>query len=59
MGSDSERKKELDWTKRLEIIIGIAQGLKYLHKECGGEHCAQRYQGKQHLMRLDISAQNR
>lgn len=34
MGSDPERKKELDWKKRLEIIIGIAEGLKFLHKEC-------------------------
>ncbi|XXG84033.1 hypothetical protein AAC387_Pa10g1647 [Persea americana] len=31
---DPESKKELDWKKRLEIIIGIAEGLKYLYKEC-------------------------
>ncbi|KAF4367643.1 hypothetical protein G4B88_001395 [Cannabis sativa] len=31
---DSERSKELDWKKRLQIIIGSAEGLEYLHKGC-------------------------
>ncbi|EXC20317.1 Putative cysteine-rich receptor-like protein kinase 43 [Morus notabilis] len=31
---DSERKKELDWKKRLQIIVGTAEGLEYLHKGC-------------------------
>ncbi|ERN02725.1 hypothetical protein AMTRI_Chr03g141360 [Amborella trichopoda] len=31
---DSIRKKEIDWKKRLEIIVGTAEGLKYLHTEC-------------------------
>ncbi|GLU11306.1 hypothetical protein SLE2022_280610 [Rubroshorea leprosula] len=31
---DPERKKELDWKKRLGIIIGTAEGLEYLHKGC-------------------------
>lgn len=35
MLADPERKKELDWKKRLGILIGIAEGLEYLHKYCG------------------------
>ncbi|XP_057983879.1 cysteine-rich receptor-like protein kinase 46 [Malania oleifera] len=31
---DLEKKKELDWKKRLGIILGTAEGLDYLHKEC-------------------------
>ncbi|GMP30280.1 hypothetical protein CsSME_00005017 [Camellia sinensis var. sinensis] len=31
---DPEKKKELDWKKRLGIIIGTAKGLEYLHKDC-------------------------
>ncbi|XP_062103432.1 cysteine-rich receptor-like protein kinase 46 [Humulus lupulus] len=31
---DSERSKELDWKKRLQIMIGSAEGLEYLHKGC-------------------------
>ncbi|KAK9272646.1 hypothetical protein L1049_003022 [Liquidambar formosana] len=31
---DPEKKKELDWKKRLAIIIGTAEGLEYLHKDC-------------------------
>ncbi|XP_031286435.1 putative cysteine-rich receptor-like protein kinase 43 [Pistacia vera] len=29
---DPEEKKELDWKKRLAIIIGTAEGLEYLHR---------------------------
>ncbi|KAL6007070.1 hypothetical protein ACLOJK_032566 [Asimina triloba] len=32
--TDPERKKELDWKKRRGIIIGVAEGLEYLHKDC-------------------------
>ncbi|MCL7048002.1 hypothetical protein MKW94_001847 [Papaver nudicaule] len=31
---DSEKKKELDWKKRLGIIKGTADGLAYLHEDC-------------------------
>ncbi|KAG9449846.1 hypothetical protein H6P81_009811 [Aristolochia fimbriata] len=34
---DSERKKELDWQKRLTIIKGVAEGLQYLHHCCEGK----------------------
>jgi serine/threonine protein kinase len=30
---DTMRSKLLDWTKRLEIIDGIARGLLYLHQD--------------------------
>jgi len=30
---DTVRAKLLDWTKRLEIIEGIARGLMYLHQD--------------------------
>lgn len=30
---DPERRKELDWGKRLKIISGIARGLQYLHED--------------------------
>ncbi|XP_023635511.1 G-type lectin S-receptor-like serine/threonine-protein kinase At4g27290 isoform X2 [Capsella rubella] len=30
---DKERRRELDWPKRLEIIKGIARGLMYLHQD--------------------------
>jgi len=30
---DATRSKLLDWTKRLEIIDGIARGLLYLHQD--------------------------
>jgi len=30
---DPERRKELDWVKRLKIINGIARGLQYLHED--------------------------
>ncbi|VAH29336.1 unnamed protein product [Triticum turgidum subsp. durum] len=30
---DPERRKELDWGKRLKIINGIARGLQYLHED--------------------------
>ncbi|MBA0779512.1 hypothetical protein Gotri_003762 [Gossypium trilobum] len=31
---DPEKKKELDWGKRQQIIMGTAEGLEYLHKGC-------------------------
>ncbi|XP_065638016.1 cysteine-rich receptor-like protein kinase 46 isoform X1 [Quercus suber] len=31
---DPEKKTELDWNRRLGIIIGTAEGLEYLHKGC-------------------------
>lgn len=31
---DPEKKKGLDWKKRLGIIKGTAKGLEYLHKQC-------------------------
>ncbi|XP_059075583.1 cysteine-rich receptor-like protein kinase 44 isoform X2 [Cryptomeria japonica] len=30
---DSKKRKELDWQKRYNIIIGIAHGLHYLHED--------------------------
>lgn len=30
---DPERRKQLDWGKRLKIICGIARGLQYLHED--------------------------
>ncbi|KAJ9168966.1 hypothetical protein P3X46_020439 [Hevea brasiliensis] len=30
---DPTRKAELDWTKRFNIIIGVARGLLYLHRD--------------------------
>uniref|UniRef100_A0ACD5U733 Uncharacterized protein n=1 Tax=Avena sativa TaxID=4498 RepID=A0ACD5U733_AVESA len=30
---DPEKRKELDWGKRLKIISGIARGLQYLHED--------------------------
>ena len=30
--TDSVKKKQLNWSKRISIIEGIAQGLIYLHK---------------------------
>ncbi|CAL4903526.1 unnamed protein product [Urochloa decumbens] len=30
---ESQKSKELDWTKRLNIINGIARGLQYLHED--------------------------
>ncbi|XP_031477885.1 cysteine-rich receptor-like protein kinase 2 [Nymphaea colorata] len=31
---DTEKKKELTWKKRQEIVLGTAEGLEYLHKRC-------------------------
>ncbi|KAI3997681.1 hypothetical protein MKX01_040654 [Papaver californicum] len=31
---DNEKKKELDWKKRIGIIKGTADGLAYLHEDC-------------------------
>lgn len=33
MGADPERRKELDWNKRLNIIRGVGRGLIYLHED--------------------------
>ncbi|KAJ1261732.1 hypothetical protein BS78_09G053600 [Paspalum vaginatum] len=30
---DSQKSKELDWWKRLNIVNGVARGLQYLHEE--------------------------
>jgi len=30
---DKERRRELDWPKRVEIIKGIARGMLYLHED--------------------------
>ncbi|KAI4312023.1 hypothetical protein MLD38_036879 [Melastoma candidum] len=30
---DKERKAQLDWSKRFSIILGVARGLLYLHKD--------------------------
>ncbi|KAG8080229.1 hypothetical protein GUJ93_ZPchr0007g4832 [Zizania palustris] len=30
---DTEKKRELDWGKRIKIINGIARGLQYLHED--------------------------
>lgn len=30
---DTERRRELDWPKRVEIIKGIARGMLYLHED--------------------------
>ncbi|WVZ96473.1 hypothetical protein U9M48_042108 [Paspalum notatum var. saurae] len=30
---DSQKRKELDWGKRLMIVNGVARGLQYLHEE--------------------------
>lgn len=32
-GSDKNRRSLLDWTKRFQIIIGIARGVLYLHQD--------------------------
>ena len=32
-GSDQTRRKLLDWSKRINIIGGIARGLLYLHQD--------------------------
>ncbi|KAL5572757.1 hypothetical protein UlMin_022354 [Ulmus minor] len=31
---DSDKKRELDWKKRFQIIIGTVEGLDYLHRGC-------------------------
>ena len=31
--ADQSRKLVLDWTKRFEIILGIARGILYLHQD--------------------------
>nr|XP_048319133.1 cysteine-rich receptor-like protein kinase 10 [Ziziphus jujuba var. spinosa] len=30
---DATRRSHLDWTKRLEIVTGIARGILYLHQD--------------------------
>ena len=31
--SDNDRKKLLDWSKRFNIICGVARGILYLHQD--------------------------
>lgn len=31
--ADATLKKQLDWSKRFEIVMGIARGLQYLHQD--------------------------
>ena len=31
--SDEEKKMQLDWERRYQIILGIARGLLYLHQD--------------------------
>jgi len=33
MDTDAEKRKDLDWQKRYNIILGIARGLLYLHED--------------------------
>lgn len=33
MITDSVKQTQLDWTRRIEIIEGIARGLLYLHRD--------------------------
>jgi serine/threonine protein kinase len=32
--SDSVQQVNLDWPKRLQIAVGVAQGLSYMHHDC-------------------------
>lgn len=41
---DKAKRVMLDWTLRLDIIIGIAEGIKYLHEE--------------HVIHRDLEPQN-
>ena len=31
--AESDRREDLDWKKRYDIIVGIAKGLHYLHED--------------------------
>jgi len=33
LNAESNRKSEIDWKQRFEIITGIARGLLYLHED--------------------------
>ena len=33
MNSDPIKRKQLDWKKRYNIILGVARGLLYLHED--------------------------
>ena len=33
MGTDKIKSSFLDWTKRYDIVLGIARGLLYLHQD--------------------------
>ncbi|KAJ0432015.1 putative protein kinase RLK-Pelle-DLSV family [Helianthus annuus] len=47
MGGDAVRGKELNWKKRYDIILGIAEGLAYLHEN-----------SKTRIIHRDIKAAN-
>lgn len=32
---DEVRRRKLTWTQRFQIIVGVAKGVLYLHKESG------------------------
>jgi len=45
--SDADKRKDLDWNKRCNIILGIARGLRYLHED-----------SQPRIVHLDIKASN-
>lgn len=47
MDIDADKRKDLDWNKRCNIILGIARGLRYLHED-----------SQPRIVHLDIKASN-